>query len=528
MQSRSKLVKYEEAENRIGVLPSLHPRPNSKNMRALIKVSEERLQGIPSYQSLRFGFRGFITPAAVYALTGEQPWVDYQDPGWHRPLGGNAAQQRDTDVRFTVASNIYNSQENVRQAYLKALNVAVPEAYRRAQGDMSPATYSPTDDPRAILLNLQRRYGKRTPTEKEEAAIQWSRAWNPSDPIEQMFFDLEELYVQAVVAEVPYTMVQLVDEGLSKIKKTGIFTANVTTWAARDAAEKNWQNMKAHFIAAYDAHLESGPTAGTAGYHGAAAAMSDDDSLGSITNSIAQMNMANNANIRAMNDTMSTTNEEMRKALVATQQQVAALAKIINDNHHAPGGQAPAWSVPPMGANQYYAAAAAAPMGWNYPPPPPPPPAPDIFQTYAAAMGGGRGRGRGRGRGGRGLGGRGRRGGVGFQATPPQTNNYQGGPTAPQGAPPRGGGRGGRGGGGYGNQENPYKKWNNWNACYSCGFDVPGWHTSQTCPWECRRDNHQEAYKRGDYESYVQAGWKPSRVGKHKKYLPVPGTEYGA
>ena len=58
--------------------------------------------------------------------------------------------------------------------------------------------------------------------------------------------------------------------------------------------------------------------------------MSDDDSLGSITNSIAQMNMTNNANIRAMNDTMSTTNEEMRKALVATQQQVAALAKMIN------------------------------------------------------------------------------------------------------------------------------------------------------------------------------------------------------
>ena len=92
----------------------------------------------------------------------------------------------------------------------------------------------------------------------------------------------------------------------------------MTAWAARDLNDKNWQNMKAHFIAAYDAHLESGPTANTAEYHGAAAAMSDNNSLGSITNFIAQMNMANNANIRAMNDTMSITNEEMRKALVAT------------------------------------------------------------------------------------------------------------------------------------------------------------------------------------------------------------------
>ena len=87
-------------------------------------------------------------------------------------LGGNASQQRDVDVQFMVALNIYNSQENVRQAYIKALNVAVPEAYRRAQGDMSPAMYTPTDGPRAILLNLKCRYGKRTPAENEEATLQ--------------------------------------------------------------------------------------------------------------------------------------------------------------------------------------------------------------------------------------------------------------------------------------------------------------------------------------------------------------------
>ena len=88
-----------------------------------------------------------------------------------------------------------------------------------------------------------------------------------------MFFNLEELYIQAVIAEVPYTMVQLMDEALNKIKKNGVFTTNVTAWAARDPNDKNWQNLKAHFIAAYDAHLESGPTANTAGYHEAAAAL---------------------------------------------------------------------------------------------------------------------------------------------------------------------------------------------------------------------------------------------------------------
>ena len=107
-------------------------------------------------------------------------------------------------------------------------------------------------------------------------------------------------------------MAQLLDQALDKIKKTGIFTNSVTAWAARNINDKDWQNLKAHFIAAYGAHLESWLTASTAGYHGAAAALSDDDSLGLITNSIAQMNMANNVNIRAMNESMSRANAEIR------------------------------------------------------------------------------------------------------------------------------------------------------------------------------------------------------------------------
>ena len=73
MQIRSKLVTYEEAETRIGVLSMLYPRLNSENIRTLIKALIERLQDIPSYQSIRYDYKGFIT----MVLTGEVPWVDY-------------------------------------------------------------------------------------------------------------------------------------------------------------------------------------------------------------------------------------------------------------------------------------------------------------------------------------------------------------------------------------------------------------------------------------------------------------------
>ena len=128
--------------------------------------------------------------------------------------------------------------------------------------------------------------------------------------------------MQAVIAGVPYTQAQLLDQALDKIKKMGLFIQNVVSWNARPPNEKSWTNFTANFTQAYDVHLESGPMAGAAGYHGAAAALSNDHSIGSITNSIAQMNMANNTNIRTINNSMSTANSKLRQALVITHQQL--------------------------------------------------------------------------------------------------------------------------------------------------------------------------------------------------------------
>ena len=64
-----------------------------------------------------------------------------------------------------------------------------------------------------------------------------------------------------------------------------------------------------------------------ASYHGTANAM-DDDSLGLITNSIAQMRMANNANMQVLNENISTITAEtrnLRSTIIATQQQLAVV-----------------------------------------------------------------------------------------------------------------------------------------------------------------------------------------------------------
>ena len=65
----------------IGVLPSVAPRPNHTNIRALDHDLCEKLQSIPSQQSKAFGYLGMAQYIEEYALNTNKPWVDWDNPG---------------------------------------------------------------------------------------------------------------------------------------------------------------------------------------------------------------------------------------------------------------------------------------------------------------------------------------------------------------------------------------------------------------------------------------------------------------
>ena len=128
-----------------------------------------------------------ITTPEEYALPEEQPWQDFPDPGFHRTLGGTSSEQRDAETRYNVTKNIFQSQENVRQAVNKALTAAVPENFRRAGGNVRPNVYMPTDDPRAILISLHRRYGPPIQGERRRPQPSGTPLETPASPSKQCF-----------------------------------------------------------------------------------------------------------------------------------------------------------------------------------------------------------------------------------------------------------------------------------------------------------------------------------------------------
>ena len=142
----------------------------------------------------------------------------------------------------------------------------------------------------------------------------------------------------------------------------------------------------------------------------------------------------------------------------------------------------------------------------------------------------GRGQGGGRNQGGRRRSsGRGSRGGangrnsVAYANTPPQDNPAGGGVQYQQGE-----GTQYQQGGGRNTAPNLYKTRNNWNVCFSCGWDVPAWHTSATCPPMCRRVGHWEDCTRDNAQEMKDSGLNVCMKKLHKKYLPLvprPGHE---
>jgi hypothetical protein len=83
--------------------------------------------------------------------------------------------------------------------------------------------------------------------------------------------------------------------------------------------------------------------------------------------------------------------------------------------------------------------------------------------------------------------------GGGYFSTPPQMQHVQ--------APP---------------YSNLTKKFANWNACYSCGFDVPDRHTSQTCPHHLRKPDHDIHFTRQNAQQYIDQQSTATRWFSHR------------
>jgi hypothetical protein len=127
---------------------------------------------------------------------------------------------------------------------------------------------------RYMLDHLFETYGNITAVDLENNFEHMRRAWDPHQPVETLFKQIQDCGDYSEAGGVPIGPSQHINVGYAKIFATGQFMSACCRWNEKPAIEKTWTHFKSHFAAAHRQHNQmKGETAAHAGFHSANAAI---------------------------------------------------------------------------------------------------------------------------------------------------------------------------------------------------------------------------------------------------------------
>jgi hypothetical protein len=131
---------------------------------------------------------------------------------------------------------------------------------------------------RDMLDHLFKTYGNITPVDLEINFEYMRRAWDPKQPVETLFKQIQDCADHSEAGGVPIGHSKQINVGYAKIFATGHFMSACRRWNEKPAAEKTWTHFKSHFAAAHRQHKQmQGESAANAGYHSANASMTQNE-----------------------------------------------------------------------------------------------------------------------------------------------------------------------------------------------------------------------------------------------------------
>jgi hypothetical protein len=97
-------------------------------------------------------------------------------------------------------------------------------------------------------------YGKITAVDLENNFEQIRRAWDPQQPVESLFKQIQDCADYYEAGGVIIVHPQQINVGYAKIFATGHFMSACRRWNKKPNIEKTWSQFKAHFAAAHRQH----------------------------------------------------------------------------------------------------------------------------------------------------------------------------------------------------------------------------------------------------------------------------------
>jgi hypothetical protein len=131
---------------------------------------------------------------------------------------------------------------------------------------------------RGMLDHLFETYGNITPVDLEINFEHMRQAWDPHQPVETLFKQIQDCADYSEAGGVLIGHPQQINVGYAKIFATCHFMSACRCWNEKPTVEKTWTQFKSHFAADHRQHKQmQGESAATASYHSANAAVTQNE-----------------------------------------------------------------------------------------------------------------------------------------------------------------------------------------------------------------------------------------------------------
>jgi hypothetical protein len=184
---------------------------------------------------------------------------------------------------------------------------------------------------RDMLDHLFGTYGNITAVDLEINFEHMRRAWDPQQPVESLFKQIQDCADDSEAGGVLIGHPQQINVGYSIIFATGHFMSACRRWNEKPLADKAWAQFKAHFSAAHRQHKQmQGESAATAGCHSVKAAVgkTEDQMAEATIGALANLDTATAAD-RGVVATLTEANARLVKQLEDNSNELRELNALI-------------------------------------------------------------------------------------------------------------------------------------------------------------------------------------------------------
>jgi hypothetical protein len=163
------------------------------------------------------------------------------------------------------ATQVYRTYHNVDQAIKKLIIEYFDDAYFNAFSDEIVGYTNCTS--LQLLTHLLTYYAMIAPTELTQKYERLNTPYDPNQPIETLFQQIQDARAFAVVGGQPYGAAMIVNVAYTLIFNTGLFPDACRAWKSRAIAGKTWAQFKLNFATAHREFRLTNQTAQHSGFH---------------------------------------------------------------------------------------------------------------------------------------------------------------------------------------------------------------------------------------------------------------------